>query len=107
MARKDIIIIADYSQESLLRFDEICTICNVSSDTIVSLIEYEIIHPRGNTPAEWTFDLAELKRIKTALRLQHDLEVNLQGVAVVLQLLDEMDDLRIKLELLEKHFSSL
>ena len=103
MVKKDIIIIADYSQESPLSFEEICKICNISSDFIYDLMEYEIIQLQDETPEEWRFDINQLQRVKTALRLQRDLEVNLAGVAVILDLLDEMEKLRTRAELFEKH----
>ena len=42
--------------------------------------------------------------MKTALRLQHDLEVNLAGVALVLDLLEQLHETEEKLAVLEKHF---
>ncbi|RDI41812.1 chaperone modulator CbpM [Aquicella lusitana] len=102
MAKKEIMIIADYTSDTPVSLEEICEICNISADFIQDLIEYEIVHPEGELPEEWQFDLDELQRIKTALRLQRDLEVNLAGVAVVLDLLDEMERLRARMAMLEK-----
>jgi len=104
MAKQGLVIIADYSQETPLTLTEICHICNISGDFIRDLIEFEIIHPKGELPAEWLFELRELQRIKTALRLQRDLEVNLAGVAVVLNLLEELEDLRAQVQLLHRHY---
>lgn len=107
MVKNELVIIADYSQETLLTLDELCEICGISYDFINELIEYEIVHPQGGAPDEWVFDLDHLQRIKTALRLQRDLEVNLAGVTVVLDLLDELEELRARMKLLEKHFLKL
>jgi chaperone modulatory protein CbpM len=104
MTKKDLVILADYSEESLLTFAELCEVCNITADFMNDLIEFEIIHPEGQTPDAWEFDLEELMRIKRAIRLQRDLEVNLPGIVIVLDLLEEMEKLRIKAELLEKHF---
>lgn len=104
---KEMVIIADYSKETSFSLEELCEICHISSDTIHAYIEFEIIHPAGKTPTDWKFDINHLSRVKTGLRLQHDLEVNLAGVAVVLDLLDEVDELRARLEVFEKHFANL
>lgn len=106
MSEKEIVIIADYSQDTPLTLAELCEICDIPSDFIYHLIEYEIIHPRGSAPNEWVFELAELKRIKTVLRLQRDLEINLAGAAVVLDLLDQLKALDEEVELIEKHYIS-
>jgi chaperone modulatory protein CbpM len=104
MVKHELMIIADYSQDTALSLEELCEICHISSDLIHDLIAYEIIHPKQPSTDRWVFDLAELKRIQIALRLQRDLEVNLAGVAVVLDLLDELEALRKNSELLERHF---
>jgi chaperone modulatory protein CbpM len=47
-------------------------------------------------------DLANFKRIQSAIRLQKDLEINLPGIAVILQLIDELNALNHQLEILKK-----
>lgn len=100
---KDIIIIADYTEETALSVEEICEICGIEAVTIRDLIAYDIIVPSGSDPETWVFDMVQLKRLQTALRLQRDLELNLAGAALVLDLLEEMDELRAGSELLHKH----
>jgi len=101
--KKEIIIIADYTEQPELSIEEICEICAIEPVLIRELIAYDIIVPAGSEPDEWVFDMVQLKRLQTALRLQHDFELNLAGTALVLQLLDEMEALRIRSELFDKH----
>jgi chaperone modulatory protein CbpM len=105
MAKKDLIIIADYSQKTSLTSAEFRDICNISPDLFNQLIEYQIIHVEDQHEGE--FDLSQVKRAKIALRLQRDLEVNLAGAAVVLDLLEEMERLHAQMELWERHFLNL
>lgn len=107
MSKQEIIIIADYSQTTALSLYELCDVCGIDSDFINRLIEHEIIHPRGEMPEEWEFELTELRKVKTVLRLQRDLEVNLAGAAVVLDLLEQLEQLQAQLDLIEKHFIPL
>ncbi len=51
----------------------------------------------GREPAHWRFGGASLHRAHAALRLQRDLEINLAGVALALELLDEIESLRMRL----------
>jgi len=104
MDKHELMIIADYSQDVSLTLKELCDICRVSSQLIDDLVEYEIIIPKQSNQEQWLFDIAELKRIQTALRLQRHLELNWAGVALVLDLLDEIHTLREQSVLLEKHF---
>ncbi len=104
MKKHEQLIIADYSQETPLSLEELCEVCHITTEFINTLMEYEIIHPKEAQQTEWLFDLDELKRIQRALRLQRDLEVNLAGIAVVLDLLDELEELREQVELMHKHY---
>lgn len=101
MAKKDFMIT---NQETILTRLELCEACQISSDFIDHLIEYEIIRPLQTNNDEWIFDLLALNRIKTVIRLQRDLEINLAGAALVLDLLDELNDLRARMALFEKHY---
>lgn len=46
---------------------------------------------------QWRFSGAALGRARLALRLSRDLEVNAPGVALALDLIDEIDELRARL----------
>lgn len=104
MGKKEIIIIADYTQKSPLSLHELCDICHISDVLVLNFIEHDIISPLDRSAESLIFDMAQLKRLQTALRLQRDLEVNLAGIALVLELLDELEELRTKTAMLEKHF---
>jgi chaperone modulatory protein CbpM len=104
MVKHELMIIANYSQDTSLSLGELCEICNISPDILNDFIAYEIIHPKHPDRDQWMFDLAELKRVKRALRLQRELELNLTAVAVVLDLLDQIEELRDRAEFLQRHF---
>lgn len=104
MVKKELVIVVNYAEERALTFEELCDACDISIEFIKDLIEYDIIRPRKKKSEQCLFDIAQLQRIKTVLRLQRDLEINLAGAALILDLLDEMDRLRAKVELMDKHF---
>lgn len=105
MVKKEIMIIADYSKEEPITLEELCEACQISKDFLYHLIEYQIIRPHGQSQDEWIFDVAQLRRVQTALRLQRDLEVNLAGIAVVLDLLEEVNEMREQMKVIERHFT--
>lgn len=104
MVKKELLIIADYSQIEPLTFEEVCEICRIDATVMNELIENEIIHPYGQSRKEWKFALAELPRVKRALRLQRDLEMNFTAVAVLMDVLDQMDEMRAHMEIMKKHY---
>ncbi|MDW7772935.1 MAG: chaperone modulator CbpM [Desulfobulbaceae bacterium] len=73
---------------------EICRLCNIPAEMIEDMIDEGLICPRGEGPVEWRFTIVEFHRIQVSLRLQRDLRVNLPGCALVLDLLDELENLR-------------
>jgi len=75
---------------------EICSSCGVHAECIMEWVEYGIIEPKGKRPSEWQFSADALQRSQKALRLQRDLELNLAGLALALELLDEIETLRLK-----------
>jgi chaperone modulatory protein CbpM len=79
--------------DNLLTFEEICRATHAESDLIIQLIEYQIIHPKGASQTTWQFDHACLKRARLARNFYYDLEVNLAGVALLLDMLEKIEAL--------------
>ncbi len=88
--------------EISFKLTEISTICNVNETLIIEFVDYGILEPLGKEPKEWVFSAKNLKRAQKAIRLSRDLEINLAGISLILELLDEIGELRQKSSLLEK-----
>lgn len=88
--------------EFRLTVHEVCRTCGVSVDEIVALVQEGVLHSRAGAVEEWSFTGLELQRAFTAIRLQRDLDVNLAGAALALDLLDEIRRLRARLTPLDR-----
>ncbi len=77
-----------------LTLGQLCRACGAPADWIISLVEESIIEPHGHEIRTWRFSNISLIRARSALRLQHDLGVNLPGIALVLDLREELERLR-------------
>ncbi len=73
---------------------EFCHVCGVHTDLVLEMVEEGVIEPHGERPEEWVFAGRALIRAQTALRLVHDLRLNLPGAALALDLLEDLDRLR-------------
>jgi chaperone modulatory protein CbpM len=62
--------------------------CDV--ELIVTLVHEGVLEPLGESPVDWRFTGPALQRARRAVRLVRDLEINPPGVALALQLLDEI-----------------
>nr|WP_321466277.1 chaperone modulator CbpM [uncultured Desulfobulbus sp.] len=83
------------NEETRCSLADLCRLCNVSAELIENMIDEGIITPQGRTPKEWRFTFVAVKRVQTVIRLQQDLRVNLPGCALALDLLDEIEALRL------------
>ncbi len=99
---RELTIISITHDQDELTLQEISAICAVKTDDITRMINLGILTPEGNDPNSWRFNTEQLIRSKRAIRLQHDLELDLSAVALALQLLDELKELRGKIGLLEQ-----
>ena len=72
---------------------ELARLCAVAPERIVELVEEGVVRVEVRQ-STWQFDAYAQRRVRVALRLQRDLEINLAGVAVVLNLLEELEHLR-------------
>lgn len=80
---------------------EVCRVCAVQTDFIVELVAEGVLVPDGQDPQGWRFTYAHVRRVRVASHLQHDLGVNTAGAALALELLEEIEALRARLEALE------
>ena len=86
-------------EDDSLTLGQLCQACGVHADWIVSLVDESILEPQGEQIQLWRFSGASLVRVLTALRLQHDLGVNLAGIALALDLIEELELLRDQLKI--------
>jgi chaperone modulatory protein CbpM len=80
---------------------ELCRACSASTDWVIELVEEGVLEPAGSDPQEWLFAGRSLMRAHAAMRLQQDLRLNIAGVALVLDLIEELGAARERLRRLE------
>jgi len=84
-------------EEIRLTLVELCRVCRVPEAQVRSWVGEGVLEPMGRAPDEWQFAGAALRRTRLATRLTRDFELNPPGVALALDLLDEIDALRARL----------
>lgn len=89
-------------EESELSLNELCQACSRSAEWIIELVDEGALEPIGQQRAQWRFPANSLQKARTAMRLQHDLGVNLAGIALALELLDNIQVLQSRLCRFEK-----
>jgi len=79
-----------------IRTEELAQITHTSIETIISLVDYGVVEPAGQTPESWEFDDVMIRVVKKAIRIQHDFDTDVAGTALALELLSELHTARFE-----------
>lgn len=89
-------------KDKSISLEEMASAVYLNRQTIIEMVEYHLLEPEGDAPENWRFDSLCLRRAKIAANFYKDLEINLSGIALALDLLDEIEHLNIRVKALEK-----
>jgi len=89
---------AIFEESALLTVQDLSRMCAVDERHIVEFVEEGVLNVVEINTTEWHFTGAALRRTRLALRLERDLELNLAGVALALELMEELELLRRELK---------
>ncbi len=87
-----------FDDSAVLSLEDLSNMCAVDEQHIVQYVEEGILNVVGVRRTEWHFSGTALRRARIAVRLERDLELNLAGVALALDLLEELERLRRELK---------
>ncbi|MBA1321931.1 chaperone modulator CbpM [Pseudomonas plecoglossicida] len=72
----------------------LCQEADITADWVIEIVEHGIVQPSGRTPEDWLFDDRAPVTLKRAVKLHQELELEWEGVALALELLEEVQHLR-------------
>ena len=81
-------------ENNSLSLDEICRAIHADHDLMIQLIDYQIIQPKGSKN-NWAFDHLCLKRARLARNFYYDLEVNLAGIGLLIDMMEKIEALEM------------
>jgi chaperone modulatory protein CbpM len=84
-----------------LSLSDLCRACSRHAEWVIELVTEGVLDPVGNNQVQWRFSGLSLQKAHTAMRLERDLGLNIAGVALALDLMDEVEVLRGRLCRLE------
>ena len=81
---------------------ELATLSGMPAETLVEYVEIGLIEPiAGKGARDWRFSGSTVMRLKRAERLAQDFRLEPEALALVLDLLEEIDELRARLRCLQ------
>ncbi len=86
-----------FGEYAILSIRDLSRMCAVDERHIVEFVEEGVLEVVETAP-EWHFTGAALRRTRLALRLERDLELNLAGFALALELMEALQHLRTQLQ---------
>ena len=84
-----------------LSLSEMCRVCNRHAEWVMELVAEGVLDPIGDDQTQWHFSGSNLQKAHTAMRLERDLGLNLAGIALALELMEELGELRERLNRFE------
>jgi chaperone modulatory protein CbpM len=90
-----------HSTEPECSLEEICSSCRVEESFVAALVEHGAIDASGTPRSGWRFARAAVVRVAKARRLERELELNPAGIALALDLIEEIEQLRRRLSAIE------
>jgi len=84
-------------EDSEVTLAQLCEACAVQAQAIEAMMEEGIVVATGGEVRAWRFTRSTVVRVRTVLRMQRDLHVNLAGAALALDLLERIETLQARL----------
>lgn len=103
MKKDESIIGVVVEKSQALTLEEFSLATKADKDLIIEMVEYQLLQPEGDKPAQWRFDSVSLRRGRIASSFYRDLEVNMPGIALALDLLDKIEEIQRDIDILQKN----
>lgn len=90
------------SNTLVIDMQEFCQVVDMPAAFVIEIVEHGILEPQGRQPDEWLFDSAALSIAKRAVKLHHELQLEWDGVALAINLLEELERVRAENRMLRQ-----
>jgi len=80
-------------EEISLTLMQLCNTCQVRPEFVIEMVDFGILEPEGEKRTAWRFSYDAVENAKKVMRFQRDLDINLAGAALALELLDRIEKL--------------
>jgi chaperone modulatory protein CbpM len=91
---QDILTGSVIGDEAVLSLEDFARACPAEVSWIAELVEVDVLTPHGTELSSWRFRAADLICARRVARLQRDFGASTEAVAVMLDLLTEIERLR-------------
>lgn len=93
----DVIVAEIVRDNACLSTQELLDACSITPQFLRLLVAEEIVRPLGAGFANWRFSRSQLSRVAKAQRIDRELGPDSSSLALILDLVDEIESLRMQL----------
>ncbi len=97
----ELLLLEILDEDAEIAFAELLAATRLSREELIDLVELGALHPIGESEASWRFPSAALATARSAARLRAAFELETPALAVVLGLLERIDELERRVRELE------
>lgn len=83
---------------------EVCAKYHIPKELLAEMMEHGLFSNQSAQIEQLTLNQKELRRIESAFRLHRDLGINLPGVVLAIELLEQIEQMEEELCILRRHF---
>jgi len=87
---------------SVYTLEELCQRRSLEAEFVVQCVEVGITEVSGSRREQWLFPVGAAHRLEKAFRLRRDLDLDFTALALVLDLLDDIDQLHGRIDRLNQ-----
>ena len=87
--------------QTTITLHQLCVVSGMHLELAIEMVSSGVISPAGERPESWRFDLQAQERSRKALRMHRDLGIDWAGLALALDLLEEIERLQARVAFLE------
>ncbi len=94
----EILIGSVVGDEGVLALEELARACGAEVEWIVELVAVGVLGPEGRETTDWRFRAVDLTCVRRVARLQRDFGASIEAAAVMIDLLNQIDQLHARLK---------
>ena|ERR1700726_1413962 len=90
------------TEHSLLTLEDLATAAGLHPELVDVFVRHRMVEPTTHTGSCALFPTSSVQRLKRILHLRHEQGVNLAGIAVILEMAEQIEILQTDLKMLRK-----
>lgn len=104
MSENNVLLGVLIDESTTFSYIEVCQKYHIPEKLLKEMMEHGIFSNKSTQIEHLQLNLKEIHKIESAFRLHQDLDINLAGVVLALELVEKIEQLDNELHMLRKYF---